>query len=245
MITSIGLPTRPKPAAKAKDKGGEARARRTSRRTPVATETEETIKLDDSTPLGQPLLTASSSSPIGPVSLRRQQRLEPGADHPRGRSAWLFPGAGLFFMPLDRKLPPQGIGAAISRGMDDTVENILSIYAMIRSLAQRRVGPKSLAGPVGIAQIAYDAASNGLTTLIHFLGFISINLAVINFLPIPPLDGGQMVFLAAEKIRGKPLPDSALSPGDVHGHPPDPCLFLFVTYQDVFRLIGDWTGVHH
>ena len=55
----------------------------------------------------------------------------------------------------------------------------------------------------------------GLTYLIHFLGMLSINLAVLNFLPIPPLDGGQMVFLVAEKIRGRPLPDSALMRGDL------------------------------
>jgi regulator of sigma E protease len=71
--------------------------------------------------------------------------------------------------------------------------------------------------------------------LIYFLGFISVNLAVINFLPIPPLDGGQMAFLAAEKIRGKPLPESALAPVIYTGILLIVCLFLFVTYQDVFR----------
>ena len=53
-----------------------------------------------------------------------------------------------------------------------------------------------------------------MNDLIHFLGILSINLAVINFLPIPPLDGGQMVFLMAEKIRGRPLPESAAGRGD-------------------------------
>ena len=66
---------------------------------------------------------------------------------------------------------------------------------------------------------------------------------MINFLPIPPLDGGQMVFLLAEKVRGKPLPESALMPAMYLGIFMILCLFVFVTYQDVFRLIGDWTGV--
>ncbi len=61
-----------------------------------------------------------------------------------------------------------------------------------------------------IAQVAYYAAGSGFTELISFLGVLSINLAVINFLPIPPLDGGQMLFLIAEKVRGRPLPESAL-----------------------------------
>ena len=96
----------------------------------------------------------------------------------------------------------------------------MSIYAMFRSLAQGRVGPGGVAGPLRIAQVAYDTARSSVTDLIHFLGILSINLAVINFLPIPPLDGGQMLFLAAEKIRGRPLPDSALMRGDPDRHLP-------------------------
>jgi regulator of sigma E protease len=61
-------------------------------------------------------------------------------------------------------------------------------------------------------------------------------LAVLNFLPIPPLDGGQMLFLIAEKIRGRPLPDSALIAGTYVGLLLVLCLMVFVTYQDVFRL---------
>ena len=113
---------------------------------------------------------------------------------------------------------------------------------MLRSLAQFRVGPKSLSGPVKIVHIASMAASYGLNELIHFLGILSINLAVINFLPIPPLDGGQMVFLLAEKVRGKPLPESALMPAIYLGILMILCLFVFVTYQDVFGLIRDWRG---
>ena len=71
----------------------------------------------------------------------------------------------------------------------------------------------NLGGPITIAQVGLLAADTGLTDLIHFLGILSINLAVLNFLPIPPLDGGQMVFLVAEKVRGRPLPDSALIAG--------------------------------
>jgi regulator of sigma E protease len=76
-----------------------------------------------------------------------------------------------------------------------------------------------------------------LTTLILFLGFLSVNLAVLNFLPIPPLDGGQMVFLIAEKVRGRPLPDSALLAGTYFGLFLVLCLMVFVTYQDIFRLV--------
>ena len=76
----------------------------------------------------------------------------------------------------------------------------------------------------------------GLTYLIHFLGILSINLAVLNFLPIPPLDGGQMVFLIAEKVRGRPLPESALVAGTYLGLFLVLGLMIFVTFQDIFRL---------
>ena len=59
---------------------------------------------------------------------------------------------------------------------------------------------------------------------------------MINFLPIPPLDGGQMVFLAAEKVRGRPLPESALVAGTYLGLFLVLGLMIFVTFQDIFRL---------
>ena len=64
---------------------------------------------------------------------------------------------------------------------------------------------------------------------------MSINLAVLNFLPIPPLDGGQMVFLIAEKVRGRPLPDSALIAGTYVGLVLVLCLMVFVLFQDIAR----------
>ena len=62
---------------------------------------------------------------------------------------------------------------------------------------------------------------------------LSVNLAVINFLPIPPLDGGQMAFLVAEKIRGRPLPESALAAGTWAGIVLVGLLMIFFLGQDV------------
>ncbi|MGC8640281.1 MAG: site-2 protease family protein [Isosphaeraceae bacterium] len=239
VITSVGLPPRAKPgAAKKQDKAAK------DDKAAQPGKAEDLIKLDESTQNWISLFYALQFRSIGPVSFVVNNGSNPIAITPEIDKSWPFPRRGLVFIPLERKIPPQGVLASMQRGLNDTIENIQSIYAMIRSLFQRRVGPKSMAGPVGIVNIAYHAASNGLTTLIYFLGLISINLAVINFLPIPPLDGGQMAFLAAEKIRGKPLPDSALVPAMYTGILLILCLFLFVTYQDVFRLIGDWTGAH-
>jgi regulator of sigma E protease len=149
---------------------------------------------------------------------------------------WFYPQRGLLFLMMRQKMPPQPIASALRLGFDDTVENILSIYAMFRSLATGRVGVGSLGGVITISRVAFGAARTGLTYLIHFLGILSINLAVLNFLPIPPLDGGQMVFLIAEKVRGRPLPESALVAGTYLGLFLVLGLMIFVTFQDIFRL---------
>jgi regulator of sigma E protease len=175
--------------------------------------------------------------PPGPVTFRVNNSSANLSITPEPADQWFYPLRGLQFQYLTREVPPLGVTAALRRGWDDTVDNILSIYATFRSLAQSRVSPKNLGGPIMIATVAYEAAGLGLTDLVRFLGILSINLAVLNFLPIPPLDGGQMVFLLAEKVRGRPLPDSALIAGTYVGLFLVLGLMAFVIFQDVSRLV--------
>ena len=65
---------------------------------------------------------------------------------------------------------------------------------------------KSLGGPVVIAKLAGDSARSGITSLLLFMAFLSLNLAIINILPIPALDGGHLLFLGIEGIIRRPLP---------------------------------------
>jgi regulator of sigma E protease len=161
---------------------------------------------------------------------------------PEPEDVWYFPSRGVVFVPLFQKLPPQGVASALRRGWDDTIESILSIFGTIRSLILGEVSPRGLAGPLRIPELAYQAASSSFIDLIRFLGILSINLAVINFLPIPPLDGGQMLFLIAEKVRGRPLPDSALSAGLLIGIVLVLGLIAFVLFQDALGLIEKFRG---
>jgi regulator of sigma E protease len=161
---------------------------------------------------------------------------QPTAIQPEVDKTWPYLSRGLRFVELRRKMPPQPIGSALRLGYDDTIENILHIYAMIRSLATGRVGFGGLGGLITISRVAFSAAQLGLAYLIHFLGILSINLAVLNFLPIPPLDGGQMVFLVAEKVRGRPLPESAQIAGTYVGLFLVLALMIFVNFQDILRL---------
>jgi regulator of sigma E protease len=198
------------------------------------------ITLDDKTSAWPSAFQALQLQPLEPVELRVNNSDRGIRITPRPDPNWFHPQRGTRFQILTRQMPPLSVSGALQRGWDDTVENILSIYAMFRSLAQSRVSPKNLGGPILIAEVAYSAADQGLTDLIFFLGILSINLAVLNFLPIPPLDGGQMIFLLAEKVRGRPLPDTALIAGTYVGLLFVLGLMAFVIYQDVYRLVTNY-----
>ncbi|MDX2036826.1 MAG: site-2 protease family protein [Isosphaeraceae bacterium] len=133
--------------------------------------------------------------------------------------------------------PPQPFLAALKRGADDTYENVVSIYAMIRSLFSGRVSTKNLAGLPRIGEMAYQSASAGMVQLLQFLAMLSINLAVLNFMPIPPLDGGQIVLILGEKIRGKPIPPAFFNAVMLVGFALILALMLFTNGQDILLLI--------
>lgn len=147
---------------------------------------------------------------------------------------------GLNFEPALKEIPAAPLGLAIRRGAEETWDNIAGIFKMFRSLAQRRIGGENFGGVILITQIAYTTASAGITPLVHFLGALSISLAVLNFLPIPPLDGGQFLFMAAEKIRGKPLPDAALAAGTYAGIAFVLVLIVVVNVKDVVMLVQSY-----
>lgn len=193
------------------------------------------IAFSDKAPLWPLAFVVLQREPFGGVDLTIKGRTAPLTIRPEVVPDWFATDRGLQFQPLFRRLPPQSVGAALRRGAEDTLENILIVYASLRSLVQQRLSPENFGGPLLIAQIAYSQAKTGLTEFIHFLGIMSINLAVLNFLPIPPLDGGQMAFLVAEKVRGRPLPDSAMIVVSWTGIALLLCLMLFVVIQDVVR----------
>ena len=145
------------------------------------------------------------NQPIQEVELVVNNASKPIKITPEPIEEWYNPTRGFQFYRQIRTLPAARLRAPhCAAATTQTIQNILMVYATFRSLAERRVSPKNLGGPIMIAQVAYSAAGSGFTELVYFLGILSINLAVLNFLPIPPLDGGQMLFLIAEKVRGRP-----------------------------------------
>ncbi|MAF59617.1 MAG: site-2 protease family protein [Candidatus Pacebacteria bacterium] len=95
-----------------------------------------------------------------------------------------------------------------------------------------------IAGPVGIVSLVGDASALGFVTLLSFTAFISLNLAVINLLPFPALDGGRLVFLGIEAIKGSPIKPKVARMANGIGFALLIFLMLAVTYSDVLRLVG-------
>ena len=106
-----------------------------------------------------------------------------------------------------------GFGGAVAAAWDRTTQEIGNIFRLIGRFFGGGVSfQKNISGPVTIVNLSSQSASGGLSTFLAFLAFISVNLCVLNFLPIPVLDGGQMVFLLIEKVRGgRPLKEATIA----------------------------------
>ncbi len=118
-----------------------------------------------------------------------------------------------------------------------SVGNITLVIDTIKGLFTGRYGMDSMSGPIGITGEIGKAANNGWRTLASLVVMITMNLGVCNLLPIPALDGGRLLFLAVEWVRGKPL--NPKYEGYVHliGFAILMLLIIFVTYQDILRLV--------
>lgn len=100
------------------------------------------------------------------------------------------------------KHPPlQAVTRAAERTWEITSLTVVSLYKLVIGA----VSPENLTGPLGIANLTGQTASSGIFALSMFMVVITINLCIVNLFPLPVLDGGHLVFLAYEKVRGKPL----------------------------------------
>jgi len=110
---------------------------------------------------------------------------------------------GVLFRP--EPMVPVPLPQAAALAGEKTVELFEAIVESVGKLVTGQVSIKTLSGPVGIAKYSVQAARSGLENLLLLLAVISVNLAVLNLLPIPILDGGQIVVNVVESIRGTPL----------------------------------------
>jgi len=129
-----------------------------------------------------------------------------------------------------------GFLKACSVGTHKTVINIKRIYLTIQGFVSKKLSTKALGGPVLIAQASYASAQSGIGKLMYFMAIISINLAVINILPVPVLDGGHLMFLGIEKLKGSPVSEKTMAIANYIGMGLVLTLMIYATKNDIMRL---------
>ncbi|HEX4591309.1 MAG TPA: site-2 protease family protein, partial [Gemmataceae bacterium] len=141
---------------------------------------------------------------------------------------------GIIFEADTRLEKADSLAQAISMGVRHTGRLIYRIYQNLAAMARGDISfPKNASGPIDIGAVAYNIAGDSLPLFVLFIGMISVNLAVINFLPIPVLDGGHMVFLGYEWLRGRPAPEAIRVAATFVGLAMIASLMLFVIFLDV------------
>ncbi len=141
--------------------------------------------------------------------------------------------AGFFVLKTDliQGSPAQALGW----GAEDTTAWIISVYKSLRNIFKGRASTKGLSGPVGIGAIAIKMGREGVIDLAYFIAMLSALVAVFNFLPLPVLDGGHVVLVLIEKVRGRPLPTKVLVGIQIAGFVLIGGIFLAITFQDIAR----------
>lgn len=183
-------------------------------------------------------LTLESVPPIAGAQPETAQITLGQDDYAAVMSAGWQPDHSQYF-PMTRfeLLQADGLGEALAIGADKTGDFVMQTYITLLRLIQGNVKLYNLRGPVGIVDTGTAVAERGIPYLLFFLGLISVNLAVINFLPIPIVDGGHMVFLAWEKITGKPPSEKVQIYSLYVGLAVIGTVFIATFYFDVMRLI--------
>lgn len=128
----------------------------------------------------------------------------------------------------------QAVGPAVRETWEKSALTVRFLWRMVVG----DVSPKNISGPINIAQYAGLTATEGFTYYLAFLALVSISLAVLNLLPVPVLDGGQVVFQVAEMAKGAPLSMKAQVLGQKVGIAMLVVLMGFAFYNDISRLFG-------
>ncbi len=128
------------------------------------------------------------------------------------------------------------LGQAVVEGVGHTYYVAEQTLAGLWQMVTSGRGTEDLGGPLRIAQLSGEVAQLGFPSLIDFIAVLSINLGLINLFPIPILDGGHLLFYAAEAVRGRPLPARAVEYGFRAGFALLVGLFVFATWNDLSHL---------
>jgi regulator of sigma E protease len=131
-----------------------------------------------------------------------------------------------------------GVVASVGKAIEKTWASTLFTVRMMGRMIIGDVSIKNISGPINIAQFAGESAGRGLSSFIGFLAIVSISLGVLNLLPVPILDGGQIVYQAIEGVKGSPLSNRAQIIGQQAGIFALLLLMSFAFYNDLARIFG-------
>ena len=131
-----------------------------------------------------------------------------------------------------------GVFEALPRAVDETWGVIRFTGSIVAHMVMGEVSLRNMSGPLSIADIAGTAAEAGLISFLRVLALVSVSLGILNLLPIPLLDGGQIVYQLAEWIKGAPLSERAMLLGQQIGIFFVIALTGFAFYNDIVRMLG-------
>jgi regulator of sigma E protease len=130
-----------------------------------------------------------------------------------------------------------GFFESINKALVKTYDMTVLMIEGIKKMIQRIVPADSIGGPIMIFQLAKTTADQGILSLLHFMAFISINLAILNLLPIPVLDGGHLLFYAIEGITRRPVSVKVREKAQMIGLALILLLMFFAFYNDIMRIV--------
>ena len=131
---------------------------------------------------------------------------------------------------------PVGIAQAVSFGASATWAMATNVAGVLKGLTTGTVSRENLGGPIQIAQVSVQAARRGAETLWSLIAFLSLNIAILNLVPIPVLDGGQILLVLAERIKGSSFTAGTREAFARIGVLAVAALILFVTFNDISRM---------
>ena len=144
--------------------------------------------------------------------------------------------------PDDTHFQPVGPLKALELGVQKTWFVVERTLSYIGGIISGREAADQLGGPIRIAQVSGQIATEGLPSLFDWTAILSISIGLLNLFPVPLLDGGHLLYYAIEAVRGKPLSDRAQEVGFRIGLAIVVMLMIFATYNDLLHLAAQWTA---
>ena len=127
--------------------------------------------------------------------------------------------------------------SSLFKGTYETYNLSIKTLTFVGKMITRDLGTQNLSGPIGIVQMAGDTAKAGFMPFLYLMALLSISLGVLNLLPIPVLDGGQLVMLAIEAVRGSPMPEKMENFFYMSGWVAVGCLMIFAVFNDISKFL--------